>query len=265
MLTMIALHEDILTEIKSITQDSIKSTEGRRTLPRLAKHIRYESIDSLKPITRDRKSLNPRALGDKAKYPGLTAEPKEAADVASLFGKMLGGTAATQMGKFSVYEEYGAKYAEMLQACTSATRTIPIWEVVERGIEALVNKVLLQGAVPKGDKKAMTFDDLLIKVRLLENIDMIRTDRETLKPIQRICRYPLLFAELESYCPAIDDPESHGIITKVLDRLRGTAHEVNNATNDLEAQARLRRSQHLEDLLAFPDTVSVSIDVFDWH
>lgn len=65
-----------------------------------------------------------------------------------------------------------------------------------------------------------------------------------------------MFAELESYCPAVDDPESHLIVAKVLDRLRETAHEVNNATNDLEAQARLRRSQCLEEMLRFPNAVS---------
>lgn len=78
--------------------------------------------------------------------------------------------------------------------------------------------------------------------------------------MQRICKYPLLFAELESYCPPIDDPESNGKIAKTLDRLREIAHEVNNAVNDLEAQTRLRRSQNLESLLEFPDTVSANND-----
>lgn len=170
LLSMIALHEDILFGMKSNTPISVTLTEDRRPLPKVAKHIRRESFDSLKAVMGGQKGLKARALEDQANDHGLTAEPKEAADIAILFGKMLGGTANTQLGKFSVYEGYGATYAEMLQACASVSRTIPIWEVVERGVEALVNKVFSQGAVLKEDRKALTFEDLLIKVKSLEHI-----------------------------------------------------------------------------------------------
>lgn len=46
------------------------------------------------------------------------------------------------------------------------------------------------------------------------------------------------------------------MITKTLERLREIAHEVNNATNDLEARARLRRTQQLANILGFPYSVS---------
>ena len=161
---MIALHEEILSGLKSIIQECIAPMEGRRTLPKLAKHVRFESIDSLRSIAKSRKSLKVQGLGDPKRLPDPIAEPKEAAAVANLFGKMLGGAATTQMGKFSVYEEYGAKYAEILQACASASRTIPDWEVFERGIEALVHLVLQQDQIFKGDKKGLTLEDLLIKV-----------------------------------------------------------------------------------------------------
>lgn len=173
MLSIIALHEDLLAGMKSVTQSFATPTEGRRTFPRVAKHIRYGSIDSAKTVQPGHKSLKGWAFGNQPKEHGPMAEPKEAADIAGLFAKMLGGAGNTQMGKFSVYEEYGAKYAEMLQACASASRSIPIWEVVERSIEALVNKVLLQGAVAKEDRKALTFEDLLIKVSLRERTGMI--------------------------------------------------------------------------------------------
>ena len=162
---MIALHEDLLVGMKTISKDFATPAEGRRTLPRRAKHIRYESIESLKSIGPDHRNLRGQALKDRTKGCDLVAEPQEAANVAELFGQMLGGAASTRMGKFSVYEAYGAMYEEMLQACASASRLIPMWEVVERGIEALVNQVFVQEPVAKHDKRALTFEDLLIKVR----------------------------------------------------------------------------------------------------
>lgn len=71
-----------------------------------------------------------------------------------------------------------------------------------------------------------------------------------------MCRYPLLFAELHKHTPAIDDDRSQTEVEKVLFRLREMAKEINTATNDEKTQARIQRSWHLQDLLAFPATVS---------
>lgn len=71
-----------------------------------------------------------------------------------------------------------------------------------------------------------------------------------------MCRYPLLFAELHKHTPAIDDETSERDVEKVLFRLREMAKEINTATNDEKTQARIQRSWHLQDLLAFPATVS---------
>ena len=71
-----------------------------------------------------------------------------------------------------------------------------------------------------------------------------------------MCRYPLLFAELHKHTPATDDEKSQGEVEKVLFRLREMAKEINTATNDEKTQARIQRSWHLQDLLAFPATVS---------
>ncbi len=74
--------------------------------------------------------------------------------------------------------------------------------------------------------------------------------------MQRVCRYPLLFAELHKNTPVIDGPEAHAEVEKVLCRLRESAKEINKATNDPQAQARVRRTWNLQDLLVFPDAVS---------
>lgn len=78
------------------------------------------------------------------------------------------------------------------------------------------------------------------------------------QPIQRVCKYPLLFADLYKYTPASDDAESRREIEKVLARLRETAQEINKATNDQEARDRIQRSWHLQDLLTIPDVVRTS-------
>ena len=161
---MISLHDEILSGLRSITKECLLPMEGKRVLPKLAKHVRFESMDSVRSKSWGRKSLKFHAFSDHAKGRDAKAEPKEAAAVASMFGKMLGGTASRQMGRFSVYEEYGAKYAEMSQACASASRSLPDWGVFERGIEALVHHVLGREHAHKGDKKGLTLEDLLIKV-----------------------------------------------------------------------------------------------------
>ncbi len=165
---MIALHEDILKGLKAITQDCIASARGRRSLPRLAKHVRFGSVESLRSTSQRRMRSKFHGSEENFKENSRLAEPKEAAEVAVLFGKMLRGASKPQTGKFFVYEEYGAMYAEMLQTCAAASRTIADWDVFERGMEALVHHVLQPYATPKGDKKGLTLEDLLIKVRYVK-------------------------------------------------------------------------------------------------
>ena len=76
------------------------------------------------------------------------------------------------------------------------------------------------------------------------------------KPVQRVCRYPLLFAELCKHIPVVDDTGAKAKVEKIYLRLRETAQEINKATNDRQAQTRIQRSWQLQDLLAFPQTVS---------
>ena len=82
------------------------------------------------------------------------------------------------------------------------------------------------------------------------------TDSWHSKPIQRVCRYPLLFAELCKQIWVIDDAGSKAEVEKTYFRLRETAQEINKATNDRQAQTKIQRSWHLQDLLVFSQTVS---------
>ena len=70
-----------------------------------------------------------------------------------------------QLSRFSLYEEYGAKYESMLRNMAMLSKIIPNWSTYERGIEALVNSFFPQSGVLEGNKKGLTHEDLLIKVK----------------------------------------------------------------------------------------------------
>ena len=75
------------------------------------------------------------------------------------------------------------------------------------------------------------------------------------KPIQRVCKYPLLFAELLKQTPVCDCPDSHIEIENVLVRLREATAEINRATDDPHVKAAMEKSWLLQDRLRFPDWV----------
>ena len=77
------------------------------------------------------------------------------------------------------------------------------------------------------------------------------------QPIQRVCRYPLLFAELHKNSPALDDSDSEVVIYRVFRHLQQKAQEINKATNDPQARARIEQTWQLQELLLSSDLVSV--------
>ncbi len=163
--------------------------------------------------------------------------------------------ATPQMGRFFVYEEYGAKYESMLLDMTSASKGIANWHVYERGIEALAHSLASTSTRALSCKKGLTFEDLLIKA-CEESSQILHWLIIPPQPIQRICKYPLLFADLERNTPVIDGPDSRAEVAKVSCRLRETAFEINKATNDQVTRSRIQRSWYLQDLLILPDSVS---------
>lgn len=78
-----------------------------------------------------------------------------------------------------------------------------------------------------------------------------------MQPIQRVCKYPLLFSELLKYTPVIDCPHSHMEIENTLIRIREATAEINRATNDSRTKSVLEKTWILQDRLAFPDQVSL--------
>ena len=79
------------------------------------------------------------------------------------------------------------------------------------------------------------------------------------QPIQRVCKYPLLFAELLRFTPVYDCPQSHLEIEDALIRLREATGEINRATNDVKVKAVLEKTWILQDRLVFPHQVRPSL------
>ncbi|KAJ2989699.1 hypothetical protein NUW58_g3334 [Xylaria curta] len=175
-------------------------------------------------------TLSPRTMGGRPwlhSIPSVIAEPSVAAEVAQIFGR--------KMNRFLIYEEYGARYELMIKDVASAHRTLPHWENYQKGIEALASSLSAANNHSGPSRKSLTIGDLLVK------------------PIQRICRYPLLFSELLKYTPVCDCPSSHMEIEGVLMRLRETTAEINRATDDPGVKASLEQTWLLQDRLVFPN------------
>ena len=69
------------------------------------------------------------------------------------------------MPRFFVYEEYGAKYESMMGDMAATSKQIPTWQAYERSIELLAHSLVPSRGHELRNRKGLTFEDLLIKVR----------------------------------------------------------------------------------------------------
>ncbi|TVY19858.1 Phosphatidylinositol 3,4,5-trisphosphate-dependent Rac exchanger 1 protein [Lachnellula arida] len=219
---IIELHEELLGDLHRVVPHSeyTQPDYHESSLSLLPNgHHRWRSLDAVPE--------NGRGSSWLQKIPGLTAEPKVAAEVARIFG--------SKLSRFFIYEEYGAKYELMIRDTATMYRTMPQWEVYQKGFEALASSLSSMNSQHGSSKKALAIGDLLVK------------------PIQRVCKYPLLFAELLKQTPVCDCPDSHLAIDNVLVRIRETTTEINRATDDPRMKVTMEKSWVLQDRLVFPD------------
>ena len=78
------------------------------------------------------------------------------------------------------------------------------------------------------------------------------------QPIQRVCKYPLLFEDLRKHTPVCDDPDAHFELTKVLYRLQETTNEIDKATVDPKTRKLIETTWLLQDRMIFEDNVNLS-------
>lgn len=69
------------------------------------------------------------------------------------------------MKRFFAYEEYGAHWTTMSQDLTSMCKGLQGWNEYERGVETLSKVLTSENNREANSKKALSFSDLLIKVR----------------------------------------------------------------------------------------------------
>ena len=79
------------------------------------------------------------------------------------------------------------------------------------------------------------------------------TQLNRIQPIQRICKYPLLYNDLLKHTPVADDPISHAELELLLKRLRTLATDVNKASHDLRTKDLIEKTWLLQDRLNFGD------------
>lgn len=142
----------------------------------------------------------------------------------------------------------------MVKDIANACKTLPEWESYQKGLEVLANSLASINSRSDLSRKSMTVGDLIVKVSNLFPVDILILIFD--QPIQRICRYPLLFAELLKQTPVCDSPNAHVEIEKVLVRLRESTVEMNKVTNDPRAKPRLEKTWLLQDRLQFPGMAS---------
>ena len=237
---ILRLHEDLLHQIRHSTRQPTQRTNAaRRETPSMPKKHGRRSLEGNRItsvvtglVHAARNSMDtPRPAH--AATSSASIDTGSVAVVAKVFERML--------CRFFIYEEYGAQYELMLREMVLTSKSINNWQAFERSIEALANSLAMSDNDEENQKKGLAFEDLLIK------------------PIQRICKYPLLFEELYSNTHDIDDAETRMELSKLLCRLRELNTEINKATNDRDTQARIQRAWRLQDLLILPKVVSIQV------
>ncbi|KAL7938941.1 hypothetical protein V8C35DRAFT_328821 [Trichoderma chlorosporum] len=223
---IVKLHEELLGELHRVVPhseyaqaDLAPSLTNLPVPDRLHTHRRWSSLGAVPEQNAKAKWL--------LKAPGMLSDPQVAAEVSKVFGK--------KISRLFIYEEYGATYEMMIKDIASAQQTMPDWETYQKGLETLAMALGSAKDSEEGAKKALTINDLLVK------------------PIQRICKYPLLFSELLKCTPISDCPNSHMEVDNTLTRFREATTEINRASADKRIKSTLEKTWILQDRLVFPD------------
>ncbi|PHH71430.1 hypothetical protein CDD80_5287 [Ophiocordyceps camponoti-rufipedis] len=218
---IVELHEEILGELHRAVPHS-EYTQPLES-PNMSSWAAAEAPGHRRWVSVDGAVERRRRVSWLQKTPGMLADPQVVAEVSKIFAK--------KMNRFFIYKEYGAKYELMIKDVASAHQVMPQWETHQKGLEMLASVLGSAKNAKEQGKKALKMGDLLVK---------------------RVCKYPLLFAELLKYTPVSDCPNSHMEIDSVLTRLREANAEINRATDDSTIKATLERTWLLQDRLLFP-------------
>lgn len=228
---MLHIHEQIIDELHRVALRAMLREHKQASSPPgrcSRRYKRWQSLDASScpaPMTtpnhteRRRLDAAPTRRGSSA----YAADPTEAAEAARAF--------KNHMACFFVYEEYCAKYEMMVQELSNSNKMVPHWQAYEAGMEALANSIASLNQRSNNGRKGLTAHDLLIK------------------PIQRMCKYPLFFFDLHKNTPVVDCPSSYVEIDGALANFREMVREINLATDEPRVRERIQRRWLLQDRL----------------
>jgi hypothetical protein len=233
VIELLHMHEHILDYMHRLSFMSARRKWFDTASPRrlgISHHIRWRSLNSRaagqyrshRHTNSSIETSNPLLASTKAR----AMEPTEAAEMARLFKEF--------MPQFDAYEEYCAKHEIMMR---ELHRKIPAWSDYGMGIESLAKSVISIEQRASEGHKALTVGDLLMK------------------PIQRVCKYPLLVAELLKQTPVVDGPDAHAEIETTLQCFRNAVKEINLAADSPVAQAQIQRRWMLHERLGFHEKI----------
>jgi hypothetical protein len=234
VIELLHLHEHILEMMHQLSFMSARRKWFDTASPRglgIGHHLRWRSLHSTASAGPHRshrhmrssiETSNPLLVSAKARV----MEPDEASKMARLFKKL--------MPRFDAYEEYCAKHEIIMH---ELQRRIPAWTEYGMGIESLAKSITSIEQRASEGRKALTVGDLLMK------------------PIQRVCKYPLLLAELLKQTPVVDCPDAHAEIENTLQCFRDAVKEINLAADSPLAQEQIQRRWMLHERLGFHERV----------
>ncbi|KAL7662052.1 Ferric reductase NAD binding domain family protein [Aspergillus niger] len=217
-------HENFLAQIRKLTPISnLAAAEFDSLMPR-GIHKRLSAIDfGLRTLhAKSLRSRSFRASMD-SRLKALAAETKEALQVALEVGNL--------SESFTAYKLFCKNYGLLTVDVNFLRQSVPDWRIFDQGIEALSKSVTSLERQTQEENKAMSLNDLLIK------------------PVQRLCRYPLLLEELLRWTHIQDDPSAHDGIRQVLEQVRAVVCEVNQITDNPVSKALVKQTFLLQSFM----------------
>ncbi|KAF7525696.1 hypothetical protein PCG10_004687 [Penicillium crustosum] len=217
---ILGIHERFLTQLQTASPMSAPRAQqagvSELTSRGITKRIGTIDLGSLKGL--QQRSLRTRSLKASVnrRLMALTAEPTEGLEVARELGKL--------SLSIPVYDQFCSNYELLTQDVALLRRSISNWTIYDQGIEALSKSVASTERRRQEDKKSMTLNDMLIK------------------PIQRLCKYPLVLQDLLRSTPVSDCPSSHDGIEQVLDSMRVLVTQINLAVGNPINKDRIHKT-----------------------
>ncbi|PYH46918.1 putative Rho guanyl nucleotide exchange factor [Aspergillus saccharolyticus JOP 1030-1] len=222
------IHEDFLARLRKLTPISnLAGAEFDNLVPQPThKHLSalelgFKALHS--------KSLRSRSFkaSVNSRLRALAAETREALEVAQAVGKL--------SRNFSTYKLFCSSYGLLSFDVELLRSSVPNWRIFDLGIEALSKSVASIDRQAHEEHRSMALDDLLIK------------------PVQRLCKYPLLLEELLRWTHIQDDPSAHDGIRQILESVRRVVQEVNQVNNNPINRILVLKTRELQNLLDFPE------------